>query len=277
MPSYRIEKLSPAKQLPRRGVVVFLGATGTGKTALMIDLMYQLRNEFPKAVVICGSKETEQDFARVVPDIFIWDKLDVDRLSALYDKQELDVYLHRSQPLLIILDDFMYQSRSLQKAEVINRIFMNGRHANILFFVSMQYCKSLSPTLRQQTRMVFVLSEKNPLNRTRVYDAFNTCFPTRDEFDALMCRLTVNYQAMVLSNMASTSMEIQDNVYWYRAQLDRRFRFGSDLMWQIHEQKYDPRYFLRGRESLVRPNAMSGGRQSTMMVEYSGKKKKRQP
>jgi hypothetical protein len=217
----------------------------------MIDMMYQIRHEFAKAVVICGSKETEQDFAKVVPDLFIWDKLDIDRLSAVYDKQEIDVYTGRSQPLLVVLDDFMYQSRSLQKTEVINRIFMNGRHANILFFVSMQYCKSLSPTLRQQTRMAFVLAEKNPANRVRIFDAFNTCFPNKNEFDTLMCSLTVNWQAMVLSNMATGSSEIEDNVFWYRATIDRRFRFGPELMWAVHQSRYDPRYFIRGRESLI--------------------------
>ena len=269
MPNYRIKRLSPARQLPRRGVVVFIGATGSGKTALMMDMLYHLRNEYSKAVVICGSKETEQDFARVVPDLFIWDKFDLERLNAIYDKQELDVYTGRSQPLLVVLDDFMYQARSLQRTEVINRIFMNGRHANILFFVSMQYCKSLSPTLRQQTRMAFVLAEKNPANRVRVFDAFNTCFPNKTEFDALMRTLTFNWQAMVLSNMTTGSAEIEDNVFWYKARLDRRFRFGPEIMWTIHEQKYDPQYYLRGRESLVN-RVMS---QSGVRIDPPGRSK----
>lgn len=270
MPSFHIRKLNPARQLPRRGVVVFIGATGSGKTALMIDMMYHLRHEYSKAVVICGSKETEKDFARVVPDLFIWDTLDIDRLSAVYEKQEIDVYTGRSQPLLVVLDDFMYQSRSLQKTELINRIFMNGRHANILFFVSMQYCKSLSPTLRQQTRMAFVLGEKNPANRVRVFDAFNTCFPNKNEFDAVMCSLTVNWQAMVLSNMATNSTAIEDNVFWYRAELGRRFNFGPELMWSVHSRKYDPRYFIRGRESLL----AHAGAGVQIVPERKSKKKK---
>lgn len=245
--NYRIKKLDVKTNFPEFGVVAFIGATSSGKTSLMIDMMYHVRHRFSRVIAICGSKDTEQEFAQHISDLCIWDKFDAERLDLIYNQQERFVFMGTPKPLLVILDDFMYQSSVIKKAEILNRIFMNGRHARILFFVSMQYCKSLLPQMRQQTRMVFMMAEKNPANRVKLYDSFNTCFNDREQFDALMQSLTKDYHAMVLSNMSNSSSLIEDNVFWYRATLGLRFRIAAKgLMWHIHHRRYDPMYLLRG-------------------------------
>jgi hypothetical protein len=266
--NYHIRRLNPATELPDYGVVPFIGATSSGKTSLMLDILYHVRHRFERVVVICGSKDTEEEFKQHVSDLCIWDKFDADRLNAIYEQQERLVALKRPKPLLVILDDMMFQARKIQKEDVLSRIFFNGRHARILFFVSLQYCKSLQPGMRQQARMVFAMAEKNPANRAKLYDAFNNCFNSKDEFDALMQVLTKDWQAMVLTNMATGSSEVADNVFWYKAQLGHRFKVDpGGLMWRIHKSRYDPRYFMRepGGETFL-PQKKKRGRVTARLL-----------
>jgi hypothetical protein len=247
--SYHVKKLRVPMQLPDYGVVPFIGATSSGKTKLMIDIMYHIRKRFDRVIAIVGSKDTEREFGEHISDLYIWDKFDPDHIRQIYEQQERNVFRGVSKPLLVILDDFMYASKALQKGDILNKIFMNGRHAQILFFVSIQYCKSLPPALRQQARMIFMMAERNPANRLKLFDAFNTCFQSKEEFDTMMLTLTKNYQAMVLSNMGGGSADLVDNVFWYKAALGHKFKMGDGgLMWKIHHRKYDPKYFLRNDE-----------------------------
>lgn len=137
MSDMTIRKFDP-KLVPDLGVVVFVGRSGSGKTVAMTDILHSKRKKFDRFLVMSGSTDTTAHFAKHIPPICVFDGFDEQRLNAIHREQQANVARGIHKPILIILDDLMYQSKVLEKSEVMNQIFMNGRHADILVFISMQ-------------------------------------------------------------------------------------------------------------------------------------------
>ena len=113
-------------------------------------------------------------------------------------------------------------------------------------FISMQYAKTLGPQLRQQATFIFATREKNPENRTRIYESFNTVCHSRTEFDALFTACTQNREMLVLSNIFSESDSVEDNAFWYKAKMRKHFKVNrKSVAWQLSKQLYDRNHLLR--------------------------------
>lgn len=255
-----IKRFSTSK-VPDCGVIVFTGNTGSGKTVGMTHLLYRKRNVYDKVVLFSGSAETCEDFARHIPAIMIHDKYDEQRISSIYESQELARAEKRMKPVLIILDDLMYLHNILKKSEVLNRIFFNGRHAGIGLWISMQYCKSLGPDFRSQVKVVFLGLEKNPERRKRIFEAFNNVFRNFNDFDECMRTFTQNYSMLVLPCTNNRSDSVSDNVFWWKARTHSKFRVNpASAMWSVHKHMFDEEYIKRKRLRGIARQIGAGGR-----------------
>jgi hypothetical protein len=240
----RIKRLK-RKMIPNVGVVVFTGCTGSGKTVAMINVMHTKRHYFDQVIVMSGSQETCEDFARHVPPICIFNNFDENRLARIYKQQELDRAQGKMRPILIVLDDLMYLHKYLKKSTLLTEIFMNGRHAGILLFISMQYCKSLTPDFRSQVKIAFIGADKSPENRKKVFEAFNTVFHSFNDFDSCMRSCTKNYKMMVLPKTNVSSDVIEENVFWFKGKKERKFKMcRKGLLWSINQIMFDPEHVV---------------------------------
>lgn len=257
--AHRIRRL-PHGLIPDVGVLVFTGCTGSGKTVAMIDVMYQKRHYFKQVIVMSGSQETCEQFGKHVPPVCIFDSFDERRLEQIYMKQEADLARGCQKPILIILDDLMYLHQALQKSVILSKIFMNGRHAGILLFISMQYCKCLGPGLRGQVRVAFIGADKSPERRKKIYEAFNTVFHTVGDFDSCMRACTLNYEMMVLPTTNVSSDAVEDNVFWWKARQHKQFKMCKDgPLWAINKALYDPNYFINNMSNCAGAATVGGG------------------
>jgi hypothetical protein len=280
MSGTKVYRFDPRK-LPNVGVFVFVGRTGSGKTVLMEDILSYKRHYFKRAVVMTGSPGAADTFKEHFPLIFIHDRYDEDLLQRLLDKQVFDKHMGKLRPLLVVLDDLGYMAKNIQKSEVIKRIFMAGRHFGILLLFSMQYCKAFDPDLRSQVSYIFTCFEKNPQNRERIYEAYNTIFPNFREYDKVMTQCTQNREVMVMSNDFSQSMAVSDNVFWYKAPyppLKWKLNEGGSC-WRYFERHFDPTYFMHPRQATTgkkgggKRGAGSGDTDGTLVVQRSHKHK----
>jgi hypothetical protein len=142
----------------------------------------------------------------------------------------------------LLLDDCMYDKKMIRD-KCIRGIFMNGRHWNIMFMLTMQYCMDLSPDLRANIDYVFILRENIIQNREKIYKNFFGIFPSYDMFSQVLNMCTENFECLVLDN-TSRSNKIEDVVFWYKAKLHPpgTFRIGSSQYWNCHKTRYDPKY-----------------------------------
>tara|TARA_X000001036_G_scaffold406491_1_gene415238 strand:+ start:783 stop:1628 length:846 start_codon:yes stop_codon:yes gene_type:complete len=216
---------------------VFIGKRGTGKSTLVADILYQIR-KIPIGCVISATEDGNHFYEKFVPPIFIHSRFDPNIIEKIVQRQKSSV---KSCPenahAFLLLDDMMYDKK-VMKDRNITEIFMNGRHWKLLFLLTMQYCMGIGPDLRTNVDFVFCLRENVVDNQKKLWQYYFGIFPTFDQFRQVMNTCTEGWDAMVLDN-TSKSTNIEDCVFWYRANPNRNFRIGSPELWKYNKHNLE--------------------------------------
>lgn len=227
-------------------VVVLIGKRDTGKSFLCKDLLYY-HQDIPVGTVISATESANQFYGHMVPPIFIHDEYNEEIVARVLQRQKKAVERHNQELAqcnvskvdprgLLILDDCLYDS-SWTKSKDIRSIFMNGRHYKMMFIVTMQYALGIPPNLRTNIDYVFILRENIVANRKRIYESYAGMFPTFEIFCQVMDQCTENYECLVIYNNAKSN-NIEDQVFWYKAEPHPDFRIGAPAFWKYHDENY---------------------------------------
>lgn len=232
----QLKKFDPSRIADDK-VCVFIGKRGTGKSTLVTDILYHKRH-IPAGVVMSGTEDGNHYYKQFVPDLFIYGDYQRDVIEKVIDRQKRLKSMNKTSPAFILLDDCMW-NKAFLKDTCIRQCFMNGRHWNIFFMLTMQYCMDLSPDLRTNVDYVFILRENVIQNRERLWKSFFGIFPSFELFNQVMNACTENFECLVLDN-TSRSNKIEDCVFYYKAPIRKGFRVGSSQMWKYHQNNYNP-------------------------------------
>jgi len=227
-------------------VVVLIGKRNTGKSYLTKDLLYNNR-DIPVGTVISPTEMANKFYSSMIPPIFIHDEYTAPIVSNIIKRQKKLKKIVNSPNnnsnadnldlrTFLILDDCLYDN-TWQKDKNIRNIFMNGRHYNILFILTMQFALGIPPNLRTNIDYVFILRENIVSNRKRIYDHYAGMFPTFDMFCSTMDQCTENFECLVICNNAKSN-KIEDQVFWYKADSHPEFRMGPDDVWDYSNSNY---------------------------------------
>jgi Poxvirus A32 protein len=225
-------------------IVVLIGKRGTGKTEILKDILY-FKRDFPIGTVINPTESANKSFSNIVPPIFIHEEYRPEIIDNVLKRQtmimkkinkEIQLYGRSSidPRAFLILDDCLYDN-SWKRDKNIRYIFMNGRHKKLFFLVTMQFVLGISPELRTNVDYIFICRENIISNRKRLYDAFAGMFPTFECFCSVLDQCTENFECLVIDN-TSRSNKLEDQVYWYKAELRADFTIGSHQLWELHNQ-----------------------------------------
>jgi energy-coupling factor transporter ATP-binding protein EcfA2 len=237
--SLQLKRFDPTK-IKDDKVCLFIGKRGTGKSTLVTDILYYKRN-MPSGVVMSGTEDGNHYYSQYIPDLFIYGNYNKETIENIIAKQRSNMNLYgKSNPVFILLDDCMFD-KSFMRDECIRQLFMNGRHWNIFFMLTAQYCMDLPPGLRSNVDYVFVLRENVIQNRERLYKSFFGVFPSFSMFQSVMDACTENYECLVLDN-TSKSNKLNECVYYYKAAIRPPFRIGGEAMWSAHKRFYNPKH-----------------------------------
>ena len=218
-------------------VIVMIGKRETGKSFLVKDLLFHNR-DLPIGTVISPTENANKFFGHVVPPLFIHDEYTAGIVGNVVKRQrQIMKKMHTSAGIdprsFFILDDCMYDD-SWTKDKNIRLLFMNGRHYQILFVITMQYPLGLPPNLRTQIDYTFILRENLINNRKRIYENYAGMFPSFDVFCQVMDQCTENFECLVIHNNAKSN-KIEDQVFWYKAEPHCSFRIGANDFWKLSE------------------------------------------
>ena len=239
--SIELKKFNP-KSIGDNRVCVFIGKRGTGKTTLVTDILYH-KKHIPAGIVMSGTEEGNSYYQQYVPDLFVYNEYKSETIDKIIQRQKKVIRNKKNNSnVFVLIDDCMYDKKMIRDKN-IRGIFMNGRHWNLFFMLTMQYCMDLSPDLRANVDYVFILRENIIQNREKIYKNFFGIFPSFDMFSQVLNHCTENYECLVLDN-TSKSNKIEDVVFWYKASLrpPGSFRIGSNEFWNCHKKNYNPKY-----------------------------------
>ena len=231
-------------------VVVFIGKRDTGKSILVKDLLYYKKN-IPVGTVISGTEGANSFYSKLMPNIFIHNEYKPEIISNVLKRQKKIINKIQCEVretgdsnidprFFLILDDCLYD-KSWVTNKHIRSVFMNGRHYKILFIITMQYALGIPPSLRTNIDYVFILRENYVSNRKRLYEQFAGMFPTFDMFCQVMDQCTENYECLVINNNAKSN-KLEDQIFWYKAEMHEDFRIGDKRFWKYHTENYNPSY-----------------------------------
>lgn len=245
---YKINlKPFPMHEIEHNSVCVFVGKRRSGKSYLLRNLMYNHR-DLPVGTCISGTESASPFFGYFLPKPFIHFRMNPGIISNTMKRQKLikkrlnkekDPELKkRIDPrAFLILDDCLYD-KSWTKDETIREIFMNGRHFDLMFMVTMQYPLGIPPELRTNVDYTFIFREPSISNRKRIYDNYASCIPTFQLFNQIMDKCTENYECVVIKTLATTN-RLEDQVFWYKAPSVEDFRVGADVFWNYKQESSD--------------------------------------
>jgi hypothetical protein len=235
-------------------VICLIGKRDTGKTVLVTDLLYHHQG-IPIGTVISGTEEGNGFYSTIIPKLFIHNEYNSAIIENVLKRQKTvmkqinrDMLQYKKTSIdpraFVILDDCLFDN-GWSRDKAMKFIFMNGRHWKLMLIITMQYPLGVPPMLRTNIDYVFILRENYIANRKRIYENYAGMFPTFESFCQVMDQCTENYECLVIYN-GSKSNKLQDQVFWYKADLHSNFKLGSKEFWElskdIHSDDEDDMY-----------------------------------
>jgi hypothetical protein len=243
---FKIKSLSPD------AVILCFGRRRSGKSYLTRDIMYN-HKEIPLGMIFSATEEANPFFGDFVPDTFIHGEYKPDLIKNLMIKQSQKVKndrkngykdtdgKHPGNRAFVILDDMLASAASWKREQTIKEIFLNGRHYNIFFILTMQYPVGIPPELRSNIDYVFIFNEPSIANRKKLYDGYGSCIPSFDHFCNILDSCTQNHECLVIK-LSGNSNNLKDQIFWYKAMPHDSFRVGHPKIWEYHDNNYNNRY-----------------------------------
>lgn len=221
--------------------ITVIGKRKTGKSWLIRSILYAKRNLIPSGMVVSGTEDSNNFYSKIIPSSFIHNEMDMTKLKDFIKRQKIAIKYLPNPWSLLILDDCMDDPKMFNDP-LIQGLYKNGRHWNILFILALQYCGDIKPVLRTNIDGTFILREPNLRNRRKIYENYAGIIPDFKIFCLLMDELTSDFSALYIHN-ATNSNEWTDCVFWYRAsETPPNFQFGSIDFWKFHTQRYNDEY-----------------------------------
>ena len=222
-------------------VCFIIGSRGSGKSVLVIDLLYH-HKDIPVGCVISPTEFANKCFSKHVPRLFIHDEYhsvlieNVLRRQMVVIKQkrrELMSY-NRSQidpRVVVILDDCLYDN-TWTRDKLMRSCFLNGRHSALFLIITSQAPLGIPPQLRNNIDYTFIFRTSIFKEKKKIYENYAGIFPTFESFCSIFDQTTTGYDCMVIHN-TSRSNKLEEQVFWYKADIHNDFKIGSKEFWEL--------------------------------------------
>lgn len=256
--AFDIDRIQPG------ALVVMIGRRFSGKSWAIRALMYMcyLRG-MPYGAIFSGTEHVSPFFQDYFPSSFIYKDEDLtdEKLGSILDSQEYwcNIWkrkiqdcscLHcRKNPyefdkkrghcihnnMLLITDDMMSQEKLLKKSEKYKKLFVEGRHFNIMYLLCLNYSMGLTPTMRSNVDYVFLYQEEEMVNMKKLYENYAGIFPTFQMFKETLDQCTEDFGCLVIDKRSKSKI-LTERVFHYKAKDPGEFKFGNKDFWDAHYQ-----------------------------------------
>jgi len=208
-------------KIPEYASIVLAGKRRSGKGVLTRDLVKNVisRKKIRNAYLFSPTSNIAQNPMNFVPEDNRYLELDLEVIDQIMKKQEA---LIKDDPkgnhaILIIIDDIVGSINNKQK-NVLNQLFILGRHLQIYLLYCVQSVKNeFTPTQRQNTDLIFIFNQSNFYNKEQLSLEYLSLNMDKKTGIKLIDTFAVGHQALVISNTEKDG-NIQEYVFKYTAE-----------------------------------------------------------
>lgn len=240
----------PIDELEDSCSIIAIGGPGSGKSTLMLDILYTSRSKFPVAKVYSGSEDSNGTYEKIIPKLYITDGFDMDQQKDYALRQKRCKINGCSNGKAINIIDDCSDQNGIYDSEIFKSMLKNGtRHWNGRILIGLQYGVDMKPGLRKCASYVAIFYEGNPIERKKLYENFGGACGTYKEFCDIM-ELMIRgdepddtYTCMIIKNL-NKGMKREDNVFYYKARYDKvkkPFLFGCKEYREWDKNRRDPK------------------------------------
>ncbi len=228
-------------------ICVFLGKRKTGKTTLMRDLLYNLKNKLSLGYVMSSTDNITKDFSSIIPPKLIYDEYREDKVKALVDRQKK---ASKEQWKLInaflILDDVLQEKGKWAKDPSMKFIFFNGRHINLTLLIAVQYSMGLPADFRSNIDYIFLSRFNTRTDKKKIFENYAGQFGDYATFEAAFDQVTENNGCLVIDNSCNSN-DIRDTVFHYRAthRPQSSFKLCHHSLWNKEQNDFNDKVNVR--------------------------------
>jgi hypothetical protein len=245
--SVKITEFNLSNVLPD-SVVFCIGRRRSGKSWLIRELMKMLSDRhMPYGTLYSGTEHCNPFFKNFFPKAFIKREFTDEDLNNILLTQRTKVRqtakanctddgrnIHNN--MLLIMDDMMSEDDVWKKSKAFKKIFVEGRHYNVLFIMSLQYVLGIPPPLRENIDYVFLFASDGS-NLKKIWENYAGVVPTFKMFKLIFNACTEDHACLVIDK-TSTSSRLDDKIFYYKAHDPGKFKFGSPGFWKYHDERY---------------------------------------
>lgn len=231
---FRIQAFDMSKVKPYATYLI-IGKRRTGKTVLLLDLLYNTRKHYDVGIFLTKTKSTAKIMRKIMPSGLVYehgyDSSAVQKLVALGNMHGVDSSKPRN--FYMITDDLAYNPRMFKATEQLE-LAANGRHLKTASIHSTQNAMVPLET-RNNTDYVFAFAETAKDNLDRLYKYFFSNFDSFAEFRKVFTECTQKYGCMVIDRTGSTT-DPEALFRFYRANPNLPpFKLCKPLFWKLNE------------------------------------------
>ena len=220
-------------------IILAVGKRGSGKSRLLEDLLYNLRDRFDYVLGMCPTMESSMMLRRCMPNACVYNRFSPAKLELLVQTACELAAKNKERHFLVVLDDVLYD-KAVLRSKAFRYLFFNGRHCKICLAILCQYLVDMPPDLRSNVDYIFSMKETVLANRMKLYKMFFGVFASFADFEACFERCTQNFESICLDNtLQSTSPS--DCIFWYKANISLpEFHLGARVFYDLEEQYRRP-------------------------------------
>ncbi len=204
---------------------IYLGATGAGKSSIIENVVFNKKwgyiKYFDEIYAYIGSLDDVEKFKDLVKHFKVGGKVqinqefDAEEVKDLFDDIEKDAIKKNPPKVLFIFDDQVCNDlTSRGKTNIIDQIFIRGRHANISCIISTQKYRMLNKNTRSDNAShISIFSSTSKAEINAVVEE-NSGMYTEDQFkDAIKANLKSKYDFVTVNNVSGPEFKLMNNKF----------------------------------------------------------------
>ena len=259
----KIAKLDPETLKPG-GVYLLQGRRSTGKSTLLKQVLYWMRDKHDLVIAMTPTESTKEMFCSIIPPQFVFDGFDVAVLETVMETQKELISKGKVRRVCVVLDDLSFDAKAFREKSV-GAAFRNSRHYNCTLCITAQAVYDLLPSLRQQVDVVFALRDPIQQSRKKLWLAYFGMM-RYDDFVAAFEACTANFSAICLDQSVPTS-DVTECVFHTKA--DPKippFRACRDIYFRLAQQPPREKKTPNTSVEIIIPPSTADRRQTMTVV-----------